>query len=354
MSDASHRMGRPSTRCVAAGSLVLMLCVLAACAADGPAANPDREQRDELVRARRSATRAEAPAGEDDLFAEADALLEAGEVGGARELYERAAAAGDPRAELALGLLDEGALGEPRDLEAAIGHLEAAADAGLAEAQYRLGLLLLDAGTPGRDAAAALRWLEAAARQDDPRAQYALAQLLLRAGDGASLEVGAAWMRSAAEGGLLEAQHQLGLLLARGRGVERDEAEAVRWWTRAATAGSRDAAHDLGLAWLQGRGVLADPTRAAVWMERAARAGDPRACLRLAAMHEQGVGVARDPVRALAWYLFGEERAAGGPLGRDARVGRLRVEEGLDAAQREAAREAAAGLRQGPSGDAGA
>jgi len=337
-----------------AGALAIALLACGACITEAPADNPDEARRAELTRARRSGGGEAVPSDAERLLAEAAAHLEAGEVARARELYELAAAAGEPRAHLALGLLDEGAAGGAAEVSAAIRHHEAAARAGLAEGQYRLALLLLDPEGPAPDPARGLEWLEAAARQDHAPAQLALATALLGLGDAASQEVGATWLQRAAEGGVPEAQHRLGLVLVRSGGGPSATAEAVRWWTRAATAGNPEAAHDLALAWIQGRGVLADPARGLQWMERAARGGHRRACLRLASMYERGVGTPVDGVRSLAWFRVAEALARGDGEIRDARVGVTRLEAALSESDRQAAQALATDLLEAVPGRPGA
>ena len=66
--------------------------------------------------------------------------------------------------------------------------------------------------------------------------------------DDAGDQAGAEWMRMAADAGIPEAMHNLGLLHLRGRGVEEDGQEAARWFRRAADLGhapSRAAAERL-------------------------------------------------------------------------------------------------------------
>ena len=60
---------------------------------------------------------------------------------------------------------------------------------------------------------------------------------------------GAGWLRKAAEQGDADAQYDLGLLYARGQGVETDAAEAVFWFYKAGDQGHKralEALRDLG------------------------------------------------------------------------------------------------------------
>ena len=61
--------------------------------------------------------------------------------------------------------------------------------------------------------------------------------------------------RTAAERGFAEAQNNLGLMCALGRGVSQDDAEAVKWFRKAAEQGYAPAQYNLGEMRRQGRGV---------------------------------------------------------------------------------------------------
>jgi hypothetical protein len=77
---------------------------------------------------------------------------------------------------------------------------------------------------------------------------------------------------------------------AAGRGVEKDEAEAVRWYRRAAEGGYGPAQVVMGNRYLQGAGVEADPVQARAWFRRAAEGGDPSGEFQLGILLIQGVG----------------------------------------------------------------
>lgn len=53
------------------------------------------------------------------------------------------------------------------------------------------------------------------------------------------------WYRLAAEQGYADAQFRLGLMYAEGRGVAKDDAEAVRWYQLAAAQGHAGAQFNL-------------------------------------------------------------------------------------------------------------
>jgi|SRR5580698_1233682 TPR repeat protein len=148
----------------------------------------------------------------------------------------------------------------------------------------------------------------------------------------------AAWIRSAADYGLVAAQLRLGRMLLAGNGVPQDAAAALCWFRRAAARGDAEAlnmvgrclengwgtradaaqaaaqyrasaarSHDWGeynLANLlfDGRGVPRDRRQALYWYGRAARQGHGRAMNLLGRCLEEGWGCAADPLSALLWY----------------------------------------------------
>ena len=78
------------------------------------------------------------------------------------------------------------------------------------------------------------------------------------------------WLRQSAAQGDVEAQTNLGLLYALGRGVERDDAEAVRWYQQAAVRGDAYAQAALGEMYQKGRGMGKDKIQAYRWLHLAA------------------------------------------------------------------------------------
>jgi TPR repeat protein len=73
------------------------------------------------------------------------------------------------------------------------------------------------------------------------------------------------WYTKAAEQGLVEAQHNLGLMYDKGEGVLENDKTAVKWYTKAAGQGYAKAQPNLGLMYEYGKGVLTDNRRAYMW-----------------------------------------------------------------------------------------
>ena len=81
----------------------------------------------------------------------------------------------------------------------------------------------------------------------------------------------------AAEQGYAKAQNNLGLMYAKGQGVPKDEAEAVRWCRKAAEQGNAQAQFNLGVMYGKGLGVPSDDAEAYFWLNLGATTEDERA-----------------------------------------------------------------------------
>lgn len=108
--------------------------------------------------------------------------------------------------------------------------------------------------------------------------------------------------RQSAAQGYPQAQNDLAVLYALGRGVPKDPERAAKLWAESAQAGVPMAQYNLGLIYFQGRGVEKDPEVAAKWISRAAATGLANAQFALGHMNRLGIAMAKDEGRALAWY----------------------------------------------------
>ena len=100
----------------------------------------------------------------------------------------------------------------------------------------------------------------------------------------------------------MDAQYNLGVMYAKGRGVERNEAKAVELLTLAADKGDANAQLNLGIMYAKGRGVDKDETKAFQLWEKAAEQGHASAQYNLGAMYATGRGVKKDLERAVHLY----------------------------------------------------
>ncbi len=226
-----------------------------------------------------------------------------------------------------LGLMYQGGYGVEKSVKQARTWLQKAADAGHPDAQLALGNLLVT-NAP----AEALPWFQKAADQGLVRAQIRIAEsyqagqgqvqspsnaLLYYAraaleGDVAGLQGLAALMKAsagtllwdfslaAAQAGSATAQYAIGEYYATGQGgVEQDWRKAVEWYRRAAVQGHGGALCALGGCYAEGLGVKRDIVRAVGHWEEAALEDQPRALWNLGEILAQGLpGLQPDARRA--------------------------------------------------------
>lgn len=200
-----------------------------------------------------------------------------------------------------------------KDYSTSLSILRPEADRGHAIAQYNLGrLILLGLGT-SKDPDEAWKWIEASALQGYAPAEHMAGAIFSglypdiseqRSIDGSRA---AEWFRRAARQGHGAAQNDLGLLYARGVGVEQDFTEAIRWFRHAAVAGVVQALHNLGVRYLNGEGVKADLREAFTHFEAAAQKGFPESQYQVGLMYAEGQHVDRDIGEAYRWFLTAAE-----------------------------------------------
>ena len=124
-------------------------------------------------------------------------------------------------------------------------------------------------------------------------------------------------LRQKAGLGVASAQVVLGLMYATGKGVPRDDRQAMAWLQKAADQGNAEAQFCLGRMYANGRGVAQDSGRAVTWYQKAAAQGEPQAVdwfqkiaaqgnakaqFYLGRMYEKGEGIVQDYCQAVSWY----------------------------------------------------
>ena len=108
----------------------------------------------------------------------------------------------------------------------------------------------------------------------------------------------ARWFRRSAIGGNPSGQNHLGVCLCAGRGVRRDDAEALRWFKRALRQSYLVAPNNIASVYSD-RG---NHRRAMFWYHRAAACGDGDALVEVGRRYYAGVGVKRDPERGVRCF----------------------------------------------------
>jgi uncharacterized protein len=150
----------------------------------------------------------------------------------------------------------------------------------------------------------ALSLLVPLAEQGNARAE-ALLGSMYDEGKGVSRDDGQAlkWYRSAADKGNAMGQYGLGVFLMDGRGGEKpDIPQATELFRKAALQGNAGAQYRLGLIYSEAIGVPEDDVTAAEWFRKSASQGVAEAQVRLAHMHLTGLGVPQDVARAVDWF----------------------------------------------------
>jgi len=149
-----------------------------------------------------------------------------------------------------------------------------------------------------------LQQLEDKSGAGDPEAQTMLALayhagVLLKKDDVEAARL----LHKAADRQYMAAEESLGIFAETGIGLEHPApGEALNWYKKAAEQGSVDAETDMALLYANGKGVARDPAQAAAWFRRAAEGGDASAQYNLALMYERGEGVGRDYKEAIRWF----------------------------------------------------
>ncbi|WP_343229925.1 hypothetical protein [Roseimicrobium sp. ORNL1] len=117
-------------------------------------------------------------------------------------------------------------------------------------------------------------------------------------------------LRSRAESGEPQAQFELVHRLRDGRGVPKDEAEAMRWAHRAADSGHPDAMDFVGFAYLRGSVVKRSPEIAFGYF-KASAPQSAQAAFNLGQCYFGAQGTEQDIPRALEWWKKAAQRGHG-------------------------------------------
>ena len=197
--------------------------------------------------------------------------------------------------------------------ESKIARLKSNAVAGDPDAQLRLGVMCA-AGVEGWiDHRGAIFWLRKSAEQGEPNAQMLVAMMYLEGlGVRRSYMQAARWARLSALHGNIISQLLMGALLEDGAGVRRDLERAAYWYRYAANHPVEIGARQrLGTLYLEGKGVPQNTEEGLKWLNESAEMGDANACFQLGMIYYDGRLIERDYEKALNWYLAAaEEKSA--------------------------------------------
>lgn len=167
----------------------------------------------------------------------------------------------------------------PRNRSHAVWYYRKAAEAGDVPSQYFLGHALEFGDGIEQDAAAAFPWYQRAASQGHIDAHGQLGYFFVTGAGGVEIDVTKALehMRFAARAGQPMSQFNLGVMYAKGNGVEQNLEEAARWYWSAADQGNTGAMVQLAKLLRSGEGIPKDEQAARQWLELAAEEGSDEA-----------------------------------------------------------------------------
>lgn len=227
------------------------------------------------------------------------------EKGGDLALLRRAALAGAPQCQNALGMRYSYGKGVPEDAAEAARWFHRAAVAGLVAGQRNLGFAFARGLGVDRNPDLARLWLGRAAGQGDMVAGFQLGEVLTLRADHAGA---ARHYRAAAEQGYAPAQRELGDLYRLGRGVPQDGAQAEVWLRKAVAQDDLEARFLLAVVLRGDDDRHMDSAEAARLMREAAERGFVQAQRELGYMYRMGWCVPRDAKQAGLWLRRSAER----------------------------------------------
>lgn len=175
----------------------------------------------------------------------------------------------------------------------------------------------LDAAEKG-DYAVAFEKFKPIADQGWPGAQFNLGVMYAK-GQGVqkSYKEALKWYLLAAKQGNASAQSNLGNMYEKGQGTAQDYNEALKWYNLAANQGHGMAQTNLGNMYYSGKGVEQDYKEALKWYLLAAENGRSKAQFKIGVLYAQGEGVSQDYIKAHKWFNI--SGANGNELGRNKR-----------------------------------
>lgn len=260
-----------------------------------------------------------------------------------REWLKKAIAAKEYAGYLALGDYEENI---KKDLKAALTEYERGKDAGQVDCILRTADFYIQGKGVEKDTARGFALLEKAAEAGNASASFRLAVQALSA-EKPDLLLGYKYLLAAANGNLVEAQNELGLLYLSGKLAIADTSAGVAWLTRAAQGGFAQAQNNLATLYERGAGGLTQNIENAGQLySLAANQGHGPATLALARLVNEGVGTKPDPVKAWALASLAQERGE-----KEAAKLVTEIAEKLDTQQKVAAQKELENIKSGKAPD---
>lgn len=192
------------------------------------------------------------------------------------------------------------------DCEQALSWLEKGVNVGEVDAKVILGRLLISGELGQSDFPRGKGLIEEAARNNVLMAVLTLVQIFEAGVEGhldPDPQFTRHYMQQAAELGDPNCAYQLALELE--RADTPDFEQAFKYFDRAAQGGMSQAMHNVGVYYLHGKGVVKSVPLAMAYLTEAAKLGSPLSILSLALLYLDGVEVQKDRGVALSWaYIY--------------------------------------------------
>jgi len=184
--------------------------------------------------------------------------------------------------------------------------LEKGVAAGEVDAKVILGRLLVSGELQVQDFTRGMGLLEQAAKANVLMAVLTLVQIYKGGVEGhldADAHLTRQYMQQAADLGDPNSAYHLALELE--RAASPDFPQAFKYFDKAAQGGLSQAMHNVGVYYLHGKGVVKNATLAMAYFTEAAKLGSPLSMLSLALLHLDGVEVQKNRGVALSWlYIY--------------------------------------------------
>jgi TPR repeat protein len=213
---------------------------------------------------------------------------------------------GDPAAQTLIGELYDKGLGIRLDKKESTQWYKFAAKSGSREAQFSYALKLLEGKYVAKDEPAARELLKLAANAGHPVAQFNYAQIVMdERPTSRGIEIALGYYEKAAEMGVADAYYAMAQIHSRGVGTAGpDEKKARELLIKAAKNGFDNAQVELAIWMANGRGGEKDLDGALSWFSIAANRDNVIAQNRLARMLVLGLGTEVKPEEAAKWYVL--------------------------------------------------
>ena len=124
----------------------------------------------------------------------------------------------------------------------------------------------------------------------------------------------AEWFRRASAKDDVRSKVFLGLMLAQGKGVDRQEEEAAQLFEWAAKRGDQNGLYLAGECYILGRGVAKDPSKGLEYLDAAADLGDLRALDLIGVCHVRGLGTETNYEKALSYFRTAAKNGHSGAM----------------------------------------